>query len=107
MEPIRIFQTVSIRGVRRLLANYFPAACECFTWVPEPPNWSQFSRSPALPPCCKEYELTPHPFIYALFGVLTGRREVARQVKNLRIARDRAVSERLGALMPFLLAQDE
>jgi hypothetical protein len=32
---------------------------------------------------------------------------VARQVKNLRIARDRAVSERLGALMLFLLAQDE
>jgi hypothetical protein len=28
----------------------------------------------ALPPCCKAYALTPHPFIYAPFGVLTGRR---------------------------------
>jgi hypothetical protein len=33
--------------------------------------------------------------------------EVARQLEDLRSARDRAVSERLGALMPFLLAQDE
>jgi hypothetical protein len=45
----------------------------------------------------------PSLYLWA-FGSLAGRREVARQVKNLRSARVRAVSERLGALMLFLLA---
>jgi hypothetical protein len=66
-----------VTGVRatipQLLAKYFPAACVCFTFRSEPQNWSQFSRPPALPPCIKACTLTPHPFIYAPFGVLTGR----------------------------------
>jgi hypothetical protein len=40
------------------------AAGECFTSVPKPQNWLQFSRAPVLPPCCKACTLAPHPFIY-------------------------------------------
>jgi hypothetical protein len=35
---------------------------------------ANFRGPPALPPCCKGYALTPHPFMYAPFGVLTERR---------------------------------
>jgi hypothetical protein len=56
----------------RLLVNYFPAACECFTLVAEPQNWDRFSRPSATTPCCKACTLTPHPFIYGHLGCSQG-----------------------------------
>jgi hypothetical protein len=57
-----------VTGVRatipQLLANRFPAACQCFTSVPNPKFGANFRGPPALPPCCKADTLTPHPFIY-------------------------------------------
>ena len=35
---------------------------------------TSFRDPPALPPCCEACTLTSHPFTYAPFGVLIGRR---------------------------------
>jgi hypothetical protein len=45
-------------------ADYYSAACEFFTAVPEPQNWDRLSRPPATTPCSKACTLTPHPFTY-------------------------------------------
>jgi hypothetical protein len=57
----------------RLLASD-SAARECSASVSKPQNWGQFSKPPALPPCCKAYALTPHPLTYAPYELLSGRR---------------------------------
>jgi hypothetical protein len=43
-------------------------ALERFASVSEPQNRGQFSRPPALPPCCKTCTLTPHPFSMGIWS---------------------------------------
>jgi hypothetical protein len=57
-----------------LLASYYSAAWEVSVRFPSFKTGTNFRGSPALPPCCKACALSPRPFIYALFGVLTGHR---------------------------------
>jgi hypothetical protein len=56
-----------VTGVRatipQLLANYFPAACQCFTSVPESPNWDHFSRPPSPTPMLQGVHANP-PSLY-------------------------------------------